>query len=193
MYLDGRPSLKDKILDVLTFERLRDQVVQAGYGEEIIWSESLSPCNNADLFFAEYMWVVLNSGMKNQIAKKIQYKIWDALKSGKAIGDVFNHKGKTKAIEQILNNKELYFSLYQSAEDKLNFLESLPYIGSITKYHLAKNLGLDTAKPDRHLQRISQKYNSTPQLVCEKLASETNYRISTVDLIIWRAANLGYV
>ena len=37
------------------------------------------------------------------------------------------------------------------------------------KFHLARNLGLDFAKPDRHLQRIAQSYNTTPQELCEHI------------------------
>lgn len=94
---------------------------------------------------------------------------------------------------EVYKNREKYYAEYQTAEDKLAYLETLPYIGSIIKFHLAKNLGLDYCKPDRHLVRIAKTYNTTPEEMCKKLAETTSDRITTVDLIIWRAANLKMV
>jgi len=70
------------------------------------------------------------------------------------------------------------------------FLASLPWIGEITKYHLGKNLGtLDTAKPDRHLVRIAGAEGA--HALCARLARATGDKVATVDVVIWRAANLG--
>lgn len=175
------------------FNALRQRIIDAGYGEEITWSESIKPCDNADDFFGEYMWVVLSSGIKNQIARLIQQRIYNAWKLGKQTITAFRHQGKVNAIDYVKRNKDLIFELYQTSNDKIRYLKDLPHIGDITKYHLAKNLGFDIAKPDRHLQRISAKYGLDTLSLCKKLATETGYRVATVDLIIWRAANLGYI
>ena len=172
---------------------LRSKVIDAGYGDEIIWSESLKPCDNADLFFGEYMWVVLSSGIKNQIARIIQERIYQAWASGLPTSAGFGHKGKVKAIENVMAIKELLFVEYQASANKMGWLGGLPFIGDITKWHLAKNLGADVAKPDRHLVRIARRFNTDCFTLCRKLAKETGYRIATIDLIIWRAANLGFV
>lgn len=175
------------------FWRLRQQVVDAGYGDEIIWQESVKEPDTADEFMWQYIWVVISSGMKNQIARIIEQRIVEAYNWKWAISTVFNHKGKVKAIDNMIANHDRIFDEYLEAEDKLAFLKSLPYIGDITKYHLAKNLGVDCVKPDRHLVRISAMYNETPQSICERLARETGYRVATVDLILWRAGNLGVI
>ena len=59
----------------------------------------------------------------------------------------------------------------------------------ITCWHLAKNYGHDCAKPDRYLTRIAGAEGTHD--LCARLAKETGDRIATVDLVIWRAANLG--
>lgn len=53
------------------------------------------------------------------------------------------------------------FSNYKSqiTRNPINTLQKLPYIGPITALHLAKNIGFNTSKPDRHLERL-RKYFS---------------------------------
>jgi hypothetical protein len=146
-------------------------------------------------FFQEYAWVVLNSGMKNQVAQMIWDKVKSALRLGDRVDTVFKHPGKGTAIQQAWGNREKLFLDYQSqpAAELLNWLQALPWIGPITKYHLAKNLGLDVCKPDRHLVRIASKYGLTPEELCTALARKIGDRVATVDLVIWRAANLGMI
>lgn len=179
-------------MDIIKFEELKLGIIEAGYEHEIRWAENIK-CRHSSDFFAEYVWVVISSGMKNQIAQKIYAKVMAAAIDCVPINTVFGHKGKVKAINQVLANlNELYLE-YLIDNDKLSWLEALPYIGPITKYHLAKNLGLDVCKPDRHLVRIATKYNTTPQELCQKLAYETKSKIAVIDQIIWRAANLGFI
>lgn len=189
----GGVKTRNKYMNKNQFMVLRQRIIDAGYGEEIVWQESLKPCEDAQVFCWEYIWVVINAGMKNQIARQIFDKVRVALFGGKSASSVFHHEGKAKAIDKMWATYQKEFVWYQQADDKIAHLKSLPWIGDITKYHLAKNLGFDVAKPDRHLERISKQYNTTPLNLCEKLSKETGYRIATVDLIIWRAANLGMI
>lgn len=181
------------MMNIIDFHHIRQAVIQAGYGEEIVWQESATEPDSADEFMWEYIWVVISSGMKNQVARIIEQRIVEAYNSGKPIETAFKHKGKVAAIKQMINNHDDAFDSYLEATDKLEFLALLPYIGEITKYHLAKNLGLDVVKPDRHLVRIAKKFSMTPNALCQKLSKETGYRIGTVDLILWRAGNLGVI
>ncbi|MDD4997282.1 MAG: hypothetical protein PHI99_03975 [Syntrophales bacterium] len=173
--------------------KLKDAIIKAGYSEEIDWSESIKNCKSADDFFNEYVWIVLNSGMKNQVARIIQKRIYDAWEQGKPTSSAFGHKGKVKAIDFVRKFRHKFFAEYQIVSDKIRYLSILPWIGEITKFHLAKNLGFDCCKPDRHLVRISKSYGTTPESLCKKLAEETGDRIATVDLVIWRAANLRLI
>ena len=71
------------------------------------------------------------------------------------------------------------------------YLESFPFIGPITKFHLAKNIGIDVAKPDRHLSRISKMLGfASVQELCESISQRIDEKVSVVDLVIWRYATI---
>jgi hypothetical protein len=178
-----------------TYLDLKEVLIRNGYEKEITWAETVKPPKTPLGFFHEYAWVVLNSGMKNQVPRGIWDKIRGALAKELTVRAVFKHPGKAAAIQQAWDNREKLFLDYQSqpAAELLNWLQALPWIGPITKYHLAKNLGLDVCKPDRHLVRIAFKYWLTPEELCTYLARKIGDRVATVDLIIWRAANLGMI
>ena len=176
---------------------LKEAIIKKGYADEIIWAEDLKPCKDWTDFFFEYVFVVCNSGMKYTIAIVIYRKIIEAIKAHENVRSVFGHPGKAAAIEKVRENALHYFAKYQACKtdiDKIAYLETLPWIGKITKYHLAKNLGITTvAKPDRHLDRIAKKYGTTPQEMCEQLSRSIGDTVAVVDLVIWRAASLGIV
>lgn len=182
-------------MKAITYFNLKSFVIQYGYTNELI---DIKKCLNepqVDLktFFLEYVWVVVNSGMKNQIADKIYQKILKAIYTNNSIGSVFGHKLKTAAIEFVYNNLDSIFHNFILSEDKIEYLDTLPFIGSATKYHLARNLGFDVCKPDRHLVRISTKYKCNPHEFCKKISEVTGDKIGLVDLVVWRAANLGFI
>lgn len=178
---------------LLRYMVLREAIVNRGYGDEITWAQNVKPVADADTFWSEYAWVVLNSGMKNQVAAGIWERVRPVVKAGGDANSVFRHKGKASAINQVWKERVRLLNCYRACADelKLDWLESLPWIGPITKYHLAKNYGFDCAKPDRHLVRISGKEGT--HALCARLAKESGDRIATVDLVIWRAANLGMI
>lgn len=179
-------------MNLQIFLHILDQL-KPEYTEEIDWQENLKPCNDPYNFFMETCWVILNSGMKEQIARII----WDRIKIAWAqdidISTVFKHKGKVSAIKYAKENYNKLFSDYVDSDDKINFLKTIPFIGEITCYHLAKNLGHNCIKPDRHLVRISKEYNTTPYALCLELSELSGFKIATVDIILWRAANLGII
>ena len=172
---------------------LKQKVIDAGYEYDVTWAETVGECKNADDFACEYAYVVCNSGMKAQIARAIFDKVWKALNEGRSSNTVFGHKGKTAAMDWVFDHRDTLFVDYLASNDKLDFLRELPWIGDITKYHLAKNFGVDCCKPDRHLVRIAQQYETTPEELCRRLSEQTGNRIGVVDLVIWRAANLRFV
>jgi hypothetical protein len=62
----------------------------------------------------------------------------------------------------------------------------LPGIGPITKYHLAKNIGLlDNPKPDIWLQRAALKCSSSVDELVEYLSKKYKLSQHTVDVILW--------
>lgn len=176
------------------YQAIRKSVIAAGYSDEIEWAQSVKGPNNADDFAGEVIWVILCSGMKEQVARIIQERVWAAIKAGRSVkGNVLGKSGKADAIDTIWRDRALLFAAFHAANDKVEFGLSLPWIGDITKWHLAKNLGVDCAKPDVHLLRVASHYGTTPHDLCAALSLSTGDRIATVDLVIWRACNLGII
>jgi hypothetical protein len=174
---------------------LKKRVGNAGYWDELDWSEDLQRCQAPCHFVREFIYVVINGGMKAQIAQNIYNKVMRAIGDGNSAGCGLGHAGKAGAIDRAMKEGCDWFTTYLEQPDddaRLAYLEALPWIGPITKRHLAKNLGMDCAKPDRHLVRIAGSAEKAHRL-CRSLASATGDRISTVDLVIWRAANLGWM
>lgn len=174
------------------FDHVRSRIVDAGYGQDIDWAESLGvPPRSAEDFAAETIYVICNSGMKHTVARGIYERVRKALVSGKSARSAFRHPGKAAAIDTIWNNRQQLLDDYNAADDKVAFCAGLPWIGDITKWHLAKNFGADVAKPDIHLQRLADRFGTDPQSLCEHLAGLTGLRVATVDTVLWRACAIG--
>lgn len=180
-------------MTVAEYERLKGLVRELGHGDEFEWAQSLPLCPNADEFWTQYSWVVISAGLRNQVAHAVWNRVDEAVKAGRAAIGAFKHNGKASAIEGAWHDRQRLYAAFLAAPDRLAYLQSLPFIGSVTKYHLARDLGLDYAKPDRHLVRIAGRYGLTVEAMCQALVNETGDRIGAVDVVIWRAANLGLV
>ena len=176
--------------------------MENGFKKEIEWARDIKLIRDPDIFFKEYVWVVINSGFKNKIAEKIYLRY---LEKGL---DAVNHKGKKRAIEETRGRLDRVWNQFQSAdsiEEKLAVLQSLPWIGPITKYHLARNLGLDCAKPDRWLKCLAEIFGyktyvvtlaSDVQRFCSDISTGINernqiptscaFKLGVVDVVLWR-------
>ena len=148
----------------------------------------------AESFFIEYVFVVLSTGMKNQVVEKIMLRYFANGPSGETNIKAINHKGKHKAIKEAeMHYKEWWEQLLriETLNEQLEFFDSLPFVGPITKYHLARNLGIDIAKPDRHMKRLAHKIGyKDVQKMCETIANARCERVGVVDVILWRYINL---
>jgi hypothetical protein len=162
--------------------------------DDIAWSENVRAPESADDFASEAIYVICNSGMKHKVAVGIFRKVMAALELNETSASVFNHEGKARAIDWIHTWRVPLFEFYRlpwSDERKLEILQMLPWIGGITKYHLAKNFGLNCAKPDVHLVRLAKREGCTVDVLCARLAGETGLRVATVDVVLWRACATG--
>lgn len=176
------------------FEGIIERLRTAGYADEdIAWAENLVPPETAEAFAREAIFVICNSGMRFTVAQQIFDRCCLALQKGQAIADVFRHPGKSAAIQRIWSERAALFAAYRQADDKLAFIADLPWIGGITKFHLAKNFGLDVVKPDVHLVRLAAVYGISPHELCAALSRETGYRVATIDTLLWRACAIGLI
>lgn len=190
-------------MTIQEYKNIRQGVIDAGFGGDIKWSEGVKSPKTAEVLAREAIFVICNSGMKWTVARPIFDRIMPILyanpRASLAVVEanvltVFRHKGKVGAIAEIWRNRAAYFCNFKSTADKLAFCVALPWIGEITKFHLAKNLGVDCAKPDRHLQRIARHYKYTSvDALCRALAQKSGDRIATVDVVLWRAAAIGII
>lgn len=165
---------------------------------EVQWASQIGPPPDSVFFAREAAYVIVNSGMRAQIAWKIWERVRERLAQDLPVANsgAFGHPGKTKAIDQIWRDKaDLYRSYMALTDDaaRLDFLGDLPWIGDITRYHLAKNFGVMVAKPDRWLVRVAELHGLTVEQICFDLAEATGYSVPLVDTIIWRCCNLGAV
>lgn len=171
------------------FIKANEYLCSHGYEWEIEYVRSIKPLNEQDsiTFFREYVWVVLNAGMREQVARNIFNKFMEKMDL-----DKIRHIGKRSAIRSAIYEYEKWFEQLQKSENKIEFLDTLPWIGPITKYHLARNIGIDTVKPDRHLVRLAEGYGyKTPLELCQEIQKTIPEKLGVIDLILWRYCNLN--
>ena len=183
-------------------------VVAAGYEEEIAWQETVSLAKvTATGFMREAAWVVFASGMRESIVRSKFHDLGSAFEQWRPDAiqrnsdgcrrralKVFNHAPKVDAVVEIASTVEA--SGVQEVIEELRLhgptaLRRLPFIGPITCFHLAKNLGCAVAKPDRHLERIAGAlgYDGASHL-CRMISDRLDEPIQVVDLVLWRYATL---
>ena len=184
-------------------------VIECGYGPELRWQAS---CNVDEVtesdFLREYAWVTLCSGMRERVVRAKFSSIsecfhdWDSAtrimedpESCRRLALTrFRHSGKINAIIRVasmIDSAGFPALKKEILDEPLKTLQRLPYMGSATSRHLAKNLGLPFAKPDRHLVRIAEAsgYRDVQQL-CKDLSRLTGDSIQSVDLALWRFATI---
>lgn len=179
------------MITVKRFARIERAVSAAGFEDIIAWTEALVAPSNADAFASEAIYVICNSGMRNSVATPVFRRCMDALAQGLSAMAVYKHPGKAPAIDEIWAKRHALFEEFCFVTDKVEFCADIPWIGPVTKYHLAKNFGVDTAKPDVHMERLALREATTTERLCKRLSRQTGYRVATVDSILWRACAEG--
>lgn len=179
------------------FYRAFEAVSKTDYAFEMDYVDHIEPIEKqtADNFFMEYVWVVLNAGMKEQAARGIFERFCQSIRDGNINFDIIRHPTKRKAIEDTFSHYTLHFQNLQTIHGKtaqIEYLETMPWIGPITKFHLARNIGIDTVKPDRHLVRLAEQFGyNSPLEMCQVIQDNVyNTKIGTIDVILWRYCNL---
>jgi hypothetical protein len=157
----------------------------------------------------ELAWVILCSGFRERIVRRIFSKIslcffdWTSAATiadnaeicvATAL-DVFRSRRKITAIAQAAKLIESigFDSVRREALATPIFaLQRFPFIGKITSLHLAKNLGFNVSKPDRHLQRLSRRHGySDVQEFCMALSSASGESVRNIDTLLWRISEMG--
>lgn len=174
---------------------IRQAVAESGEGAELIhWYETvLRPSDACDLAL-RLAFVIIASGFRYEISKGIADRVEAALRAGQRVFPrAFAHHGKAEAIERIWRNRDAMIVELNTLSDGdvLDWCEGLHWIGPVTKYHAAKDLGVNIAKPDRWMERLAATTGETVQGMCERIATASGDRIATVDFVLWYAASHG--
>jgi hypothetical protein len=185
-------------------------VVGAGFEQEITWQERQSMADITEsVFLREAAWVVLSSGMRESVIRRLFPAVESAFGKWQSAGWIVKHRARCKAhaehafrhpgkldalveISRTVSSRGVASLLEDLRKHGPDSLRMLPYMGPATSRHLAKNLGIDTAKPDRHLVRVAKAtgYGSADSL-CEYVASIVGDTVAVVDLVIWRFATIS--
>jgi hypothetical protein len=192
-----------------TYLDAKRSVVDAGFSQEIEWQASLNLEQLTEpVFLREAAWVVLNAGMREAVVRRRfdalseAFLLWSSAREivgarrlcqRRALA-IFNHRPKITAIVSIAYKiAAVSFEWMRSRvlEQGAYYLQRLPFIGPVTSLHLAKNIGLHIAKPDRHLTRIATLFGfPSAQAICEAIAREVCDSVPVVDIVLWRYATL---
>jgi hypothetical protein len=178
---------------------------EAEHPDEVDWANSITTETFRNLrskrFLSEYCWVVYASGFKVSIIEaifpdlKISFKDFELeelakMKSIEPALAIFNNESKANSF--LKGSKAIAEEGFSAFKRRLqntgiDTLEELPGIGPITKFHLAKNIGLaDEAKPDVWLVRAADACSSTVQELVEFLSEKYAMSRHAVDVILWR-------
>lgn len=181
------------MLDVEVYRWICKRLAELGHGGDREWAQGLEAPATSTEMALEHAWVVINSGMRNTVARGIMDRVAPLLVAGNPLAPAFGHKAKCAAMEFVWRERARLWADAIKLKDAalVEWCEGLPWIGPITKYHLAKNLGADVAKPDRWLQRLSDVGGESVHDLCARLSRETGDRIATVDVVLWRACAVG--
>jgi hypothetical protein len=203
------PKQKNRADAAQLYRQAERAVRAAGFGWEIEWqrSRALSAFTEADLL-RETAWVIMCSGFRERAVRScfdyisLCFCDWEGAREIRrhaaacvetAFGR-FRNRRKLEAIVAVAEEIETHgFDALRAdiMADAVATLQRFPFIGPVTSWHLAKNLGLDVAKNDRHLARLAGNLGfSDAQTLCHDIASQVAERISVVDLVLWRYATL---
>lgn len=205
----GRKDQKRTQRTVEAYLVAKTLVLKEGFGEEIDWQDSiqLSHINESD-FLREAAWVVLSSGMAEVVIRRKFPPLSGAFYHWRSAADIFldSEQCRKKALVIFRNIRKIEaiitiaqrvfregfeFFKRQIQQDGVRVIRSLPFMGPATSYHLAKNIGLDVVKPDRHLLRVAAAAGfESPEQLCKDINAVVGDRISVIDLVIWRFATL---
>lgn len=178
------------------YPQIRQAIVQIPDAAELInWVEHLRRPAEANEFAFRIAFVIMVSGFRYCICKRISEFVKAALVSGQPVFNAFRHPGKAAAIQLIYNDRQRLFEEFGTVPDERipNWCETLPWVGPVTKYQAARDLGMNVAKPDRHMLRLGASIGETVQVICEHVAESSGDRIATVDLVLWYALAHGSI
>ncbi len=157
---------------------------------------------DGDLFM-EYGWVVISCGMTAHVTSKLWPRMseafcqWDPapvaarpVDARTAALAVLKNPRKINAIidfaDDLVREPGLMARLAaKPAKEVLAWLQTLPWVGETSRFHLARNIGWDVVVRTGPVPRLAAYLLTTPQELVETTAREVGERVRTVDLVLW--------
>jgi hypothetical protein len=190
---------------LLFFHKARTYVHDAGLGSEVdLQRDAVAESFSEADFLRESAWVILCSGFKEVTVRRhfdfisLCFCDWEcagtivasAQECRMSAIQVFRNAAKIDAIVDAATRVAAAgFEAVRLAiaSDPIGTLRTFRFIGPITAFHLAKNLGFDVAKPDRHLVRLVRRFGFTDAShLCGSIGRAVGEKTRVVDLILWR-------
>ncbi len=194
----------------ISFYRMAKERLLAGnFAAEMTWQlgQDFGAFSETDLL-RETAWVILCSGFKESVVRQrfgfisLCFCDWEsaaeicasAAQCRETALAAFGNQKKIDAIldtAELVNRLEFHRIKLSILRDPIRSVQMFPFIGPVTAYHLAKNLGYATAKPDRHLVRVATAFGySNVQHLCSSISAATGDPVQVVDVVLWRYAVL---
>ena len=203
------PALTDQALKSF-YQTAKQTVSAARFDFEGEWQKSVLGQGflERDLL-REAAWVILCSGFNERVVRRhfdeislcfcdwysAEYIVSRRDRCWSTAMAVFGNARKITAIVQACDYVyEQGFSLLSQRiqADPIQELGKLPFIGPVTSYHLAKNLGIDVVKRDRHLLRLASYLGfGSPEEMCGAFGRQVGEPVSVVDIVLWRYCTLS--
>jgi hypothetical protein len=196
-------SIKISLLEF--YGSAKSWIERSPFAAELHWQANVNQMNFSETdFLREYAWVILNSGFRESVIRKyfdfisLCYCDWESAKEIHELADTCNNAalavfGNAKKLRAITHTASIVHSMgFESLKSRLledfyGFAPTLPFIGTVTAHHLAKNLGVDSAKPDRHLVRLATKFGyCSVHDMCSAISDVTGDSLSVADIVLWR-------
>lgn len=188
----------------------KERVIEAGYADEIDWQEEVILADlDEPTFLRESAWVVLSAGFRETIVRRRFGDITKAFLDWSSADLImierescrtnallaFGNKKKIDAIMEIAERvaTEGIDTIRKKIRSRgTEFIQELPFMGQITARHLAKNLGVVTVKPDRHLARMALNTGyETADEMCRTICEIVGDSLSVIDIVMWRYATIA--
>jgi hypothetical protein len=192
------------------YRTAKETVATARFGLESDWQRRVLGQRflEQDLL-REAAWVVLCSGFSERVVRRrfdaislcfcdwlsAEYIVTRGDRCWSTAMSVFGSARKITAILRICSF--VYEQGFDSLSSRIRAnpiheLGQLPFIGPVTSYHLAKNLGIDVVKRDRHLVRLALYLGfESPEEMCAKVGRQIGEPVSVVDVVLWRYCTLS--
>lgn len=165
-------------------------------------SESPADRTDSDLL-AEYGWVVVSCGMTAHVTQKLWPRLTEAFRGWEPAAVAAHARDARIEALGVLKNPRKIGAIIDYADDLarnpgqmarlaslevkevLAYLQTLPWVGATSRYHLARNLGWDVVVKTGPVPRLAAYLEMTPEELVARTAAEVGERVRTVDLVLW--------